>query len=115
MAVDRVDRPQPGDVPDSSRAEEGDDVPPGRHEYRRRRVLVSPGVPVAVHLVAEAQDDRVTVGADGLGVGGQVAVVAPSPILATLTSSGSICTSGTACSSAAAAANLAWNGSSHPL
>ncbi len=73
--VDDVHRPQPGDVPGSQRAEEADDVPPGGDERRRGRVPVTPGVPVAVHLVAEAHDDRVAVGAHGLGVGTQVAVV----------------------------------------
>ena len=52
-------------------------MPPGGHEDCRGGVPVAPGVPAAVHLVAEAEDDRATVGADGLGVGGQIAVVVP--------------------------------------
>ena len=40
-------------------------------------LLVAPGVPVAVHLVAEAHDDRAVVGADSPGVAAQVAVVPP--------------------------------------
>ena len=75
--VDDVDRPQPGHVLRPKRAEQADDVPPGRHEHRRGRFLVAPGVPVSVHLVAEAHDDRVAVAAHGPGVGPQVAVVPP--------------------------------------
>ena len=40
--VDDVDRPQPGHVPGAQRAEQGDDVPPGGHERRRRCVLCNP-------------------------------------------------------------------------
>src|ERR1019366_1119496 len=73
--VDDVDRPQPGDILGSERAECGDEVAPGSHEHRRGRFPVPPGVPVAVHLVTEAQDDRVAVGTDSLSVSAQVAVV----------------------------------------
>src|ERR1019366_1929284 len=69
------DCPQPGDIPRSERTEEGDDVPPCGYECRWGRAPVTPGVPVAVHLVAEAHDDRVMVGADCRGEGTQVAVV----------------------------------------
>ena len=72
-----VDRPEPGHVPHSQRAKEGNDVPPGSHERRRRSVPVAPGVPVAVHLMAEAQNDRATVIADSLSVRSQVCVVPP--------------------------------------
>src|ERR1039457_5353690 len=41
----------------------------------RGSVRVSPGVPVTIHLVAEAQNDGIMVSADGLGVGAQIAVV----------------------------------------
>ena len=73
--VDDVHRPQPGHVPDSQIAEQRDDVPPGGYERRRGCVRVTPRGPPAVHLVAKAQDDRVAVGADGLSVFAQVAVV----------------------------------------
>src|ERR1700750_3139502 len=48
---------------------------PGGHKSRRRCVSVTPIGPVAVHLVPEAHNDRMTVGADGLRVEAQVAVI----------------------------------------
>ena len=96
-------------------AEDADDVPPGRDEHRRRRFRVAPGVPVSVHLVAEAHDDRVVVGADGLRVGAQVAVVAPGGDSRDTDTSGSICTSGAAPSLATVLAKPAGKGSYQPL
>src|SRR5690349_11862310 len=48
---------------------------PGGYKSRRRCVSVTPIGPLAVHLVPEADYDRVTVGADCLGIRAQVAVV----------------------------------------
>ena len=78
LRLDDVDCPHPGHVPGSVRTEEGDDVPPCGHESRRGCMPVTPGVPGAVHFVAEAQNDRIAIGADGPSVGGQVSVVLPS-------------------------------------
>src|SRR5208282_324116 len=63
-----VDRPQPGHVPGAYLAEQVYDVPPGGNELLSRGVPIGPGVPGPVHLMAEAQDDRALVGADGVGV-----------------------------------------------
>src|ERR1019366_9671784 len=59
--IDDVDRPQPSHVLRSQGAEDSHDVPPGGHEHSRGSFAVAPGVPVTVHLVAKAQDDRVMI------------------------------------------------------
>ena len=75
--MEDVDRPQPGYVFGSQRTEEVNNVPPSSHKHSRRRVPVTPGVPTAVHLMSEAEDDRVIEGANSLSVGLQVVVVLP--------------------------------------
>src|SRR5690242_10636431 len=59
----------------SERAEECDDVAPGSHERSRPPVPIAPRVPVAVHLMTEAQDYRVLISTDSLGIRAQVAIV----------------------------------------
>src|SRR5690242_21807116 len=54
--------PQPPDVVRAVPAEKRDNVPPRRDEVRRSGVGVPPGVPVAVHLVTEADHHRMAEG-----------------------------------------------------
>ena len=70
-----VDRPQPGDVVSALAAEQRHDVPPRRHERRRRDMAVAPRVPVSVHLMPEADDHRMAEVPDTVGKRAQVAVV----------------------------------------
>ena len=72
-----VDRPQPGYVVGSQRTKKVNNMPPSSHKYGRRRVPVAPRVPSTVHLMPEAEDDRVIKGANSLSVGLQVAVILP--------------------------------------
>ncbi len=74
---DGIDRPQPRHVLDSLSAKHGHDVPPSCDEDSGGRVPIAPGVPPAIHLVAEAQDHWVLVRANSLCVGGQITVVSP--------------------------------------
>jgi len=55
--VDDVGVPHPDHVGRPGPGEHVVDVPPGRHELGRGGLGGSPGVPVAVHLVAEADRD----------------------------------------------------------
>src|SRR5690348_5511033 len=50
-------------------------MPPCSYENGRGCMGVTPSIPVAVHLVTEAQDDCMMVGANGLSVGVQIVVV----------------------------------------
>jgi hypothetical protein len=52
-------------------------MPPGGDEHHRPDVPVTPRVPGGVHLVAEADDDRVAEVPHAVGVGPQIEVVLP--------------------------------------
>src|SRR6266699_3468210 len=68
-------RPQPGRPVRALAAEHSHDVTPGGDECRRGLVRVAPWVPVAVHLVGEADDYRVPEYSDLMRVAAQPTVV----------------------------------------
>src|SRR6266571_523687 len=71
----RVDCPQPGDILGTFVTEQRHDVLPGRDERRCGDVPIAPRVPGGVHLVPEADDDRVAEVPHAVGIGAHVAVV----------------------------------------
>src|SRR5713226_8827062 len=64
VCPDRMDRPEPGDVVCMLVPEDIDDMPPGFAEIAWLGIALSPGIPVAVHLMGEADDNRVAEGTD---------------------------------------------------
>src|ERR1022692_222320 len=50
-------------------------MPPGGDEGSRGYMVISPRIPGAVHLLAEADEHRTAVTADAVGIGPQVVVV----------------------------------------
>ena len=68
-------RPQPDHAVRALAAEHGHDVPPGGDECRRGLMCVAPRVPVAVHLVGEADYCRVPEHSHLMGITAQPAVV----------------------------------------
>ena len=78
-------------------AEQRHDMPPRRDERRWRDVPVTPRVPGGVHLMPEADDDRMAEVPDAVGIGAQVdVVVAGWRSAETDAWVGSICTKGMA-------------------
>src|SRR5205085_1636551 len=66
-AADDVDVPHPGGVGGADGAEDIDDVAPGLDEITRviAVLLLAPRIPVAIHLVAEADEKGVSPGLGG--------------------------------------------------